>query len=555
MNLLHDPWLPVRRASGAQAWIAPWQITDGFHGAADPIVALNAPRPDFNGSLAQFLVGLLQTVLPPRDEVAWQDAWFDPPSPEDLREKLSPHADAFELDGDGPRFMQAYELANTDEKLIENPIGQLLIDQPNSEYIRRNTDHFVKRDGVVGLCRACAAAALFTLQTNAPEGGRGNLTSMRGGGPLTTLVLGETLWGTVWANVLSAYRFLDEAPAMPDDRSRVFPWLAPTRSGKQGAVTPQDVHPAQAFWNLPRRIRLDFANPEQGVCDVCSRAGHPLVRRWFGRPYGVKYDGWVHPLSPHVRDSPSAAPRPVKGRSGAMSYRHWIGLVVNDREAKRESAAVVHHFRAQRLTELREEERFDLRLWGFGLDMAQMKARGWSEGQMPLIAVAPEYRESFETLSGDMVQAAHRVAGNLRRAVEKALYWSRKVDSKGKTVWERPRGLSTNKTQLFESLQESFWQNTEPVFFEHVQRARDTLGGDEAAAVAVRASWHDALCDEALRLFDLWVQSGGQEHADLKAVVQARRELRNFNRAKGIAQELLGLPQRDKEDQADSDVA
>ena len=47
MNLLHDPWMPVRRRDGSREWIAPDRL-------ADPeILALDADRPDFNGALAQ----------------------------------------------------------------------------------------------------------------------------------------------------------------------------------------------------------------------------------------------------------------------------------------------------------------------------------------------------------------------------------------------------------------------------------------------------------------------------------------------------------------------
>jgi len=60
MNLLEKSWIPVRRASGQRLWIAPYQITDGI--GQDPIVALDAVRPDFNGALIQFLIGLVQTA-------------------------------------------------------------------------------------------------------------------------------------------------------------------------------------------------------------------------------------------------------------------------------------------------------------------------------------------------------------------------------------------------------------------------------------------------------------------------------------------------------------
>lgn len=75
----------------------------------NPIVALDAPRPDFNGALAQFLIGLLQTVCAPADEDLWEDWLWSPPTPEMLAQRFAPLAPCFQLDGDGPRFMQDFD--------------------------------------------------------------------------------------------------------------------------------------------------------------------------------------------------------------------------------------------------------------------------------------------------------------------------------------------------------------------------------------------------------------------------------------------------------------
>ncbi|MEA3296922.1 MAG: type I-E CRISPR-associated protein Cse1/CasA, partial [candidate division Zixibacteria bacterium] len=203
MNLIYDRWIPIRRNSGKEERVAPWQITE----PDDPIVALAARRPDFNGALIQFLIGLLQTAVPPKNETVWEN-WLDsPPAPEILKECFAQYAHAFNLDGDGPRFMQDIEQIEGSEKNI----NALLIDSPGQQALEQNKDHFVKQGTVQAICPSCAATALFTLQTNAPSGGVGHRTSLRGGGPLTTLVildpkgsnLAVTLWRNVWLNVLS----------------------------------------------------------------------------------------------------------------------------------------------------------------------------------------------------------------------------------------------------------------------------------------------------------------------------------------------------------------
>src|SRR5579872_3760445 len=50
MNLLLDPWIPLRRRSGVVEVVAPWQITDSEE--ADPFTGFASVRPDFDGALS-----------------------------------------------------------------------------------------------------------------------------------------------------------------------------------------------------------------------------------------------------------------------------------------------------------------------------------------------------------------------------------------------------------------------------------------------------------------------------------------------------------------------
>src|SRR2546421_12527743 len=108
MNLIHDAWIPIRRKHGEETYIAPWEVTTRY--SDDPTVALAAPRPDFNGALIQFLIGLLQTTCAPDSPRTWRERLRNPPTHEELHAKFEEIAYAFEMDGDGPRFMQDTKL-------------------------------------------------------------------------------------------------------------------------------------------------------------------------------------------------------------------------------------------------------------------------------------------------------------------------------------------------------------------------------------------------------------------------------------------------------------
>ena len=131
-SLLTDAWLPARRASGRTLIIRPCDITDGIN--ADPIVALDWPRPDFRLGSLEFLIGLLATACPPPDDdEGWVEWWETPPTAQALHDAFAPLAQAFVLDGDGPRFMQDAE----DFTGKSNPVETLLINAPGGQTARR----------------------------------------------------------------------------------------------------------------------------------------------------------------------------------------------------------------------------------------------------------------------------------------------------------------------------------------------------------------------------------------------------------------------------------
>lgn len=508
MNLITERWIPVRRASGVRERITPADLTANY--ASDPILSLAAPRPDFNGALIQFLIGLFQTAAAPLSEDAWEDALAAPPSTEALKELFAPLVPYFELFGDGARFMQDIDLPNGERK----EIGSLLIEAPGDNTLENNTDHFIKRGGVTGMCPPCAATALFTMQTNAPGGGLGHRTSLRGAGPMTTLVLGETLWATVWLNVLNASTFSDSEKTADTDR---FPWLSPTRTSDQGGVetTPVDVHPLQMYWAMPRRIRLDTHYVVVGECDICGARSEELILRYTTRNYGVSYKGaWRHPLSPYSVDK-DGKPLARHPQPGGMGYRHWLGLVQTDPASKQEPAAVVLAFHKRSAT-----REIPFRLWAFGYDIAKlMKARCWYEGTMPLFAVPSDdlVREIATLIAG-----AREVASNLRSNIKKA-WTKRPADIKGDTSF----------------IDAEFWSGTESEFYRHLYALRDLIADGEDT-LPIRLTWHTTLCKVALQIFDRYAASGPIEHGDPKRIALARNDLKTWNHGKKVT-ELLGF--------------
>jgi len=543
-NLIEEPWIPVRRDDGSEEWIHTWELTDHLNGAS-PIVSLNAPRPDFDGALIQFLIGLVQTTFGPQDDRDWRQRLQDPPSPAELREGFSTCKAAFDLDGDTPRFLQDYEKI---PEAKQKPIAYLLVDSPSDNALRQNKDHFVKDRSDESYCQACTATALYSLQTNAPQGGRGHRTSLRGGGPVSTIVLGRNLWHTIWLNVLPYTSFGPSNGRSQAHSSDVFPWLAATRTSGDGTTTtPDDVDSLQAFWGMPRRIYLDAPDTEVERCNLCGRVESPLYSEYRTVQHGVNYGGtWEHPLTPHWRTDDGEL-RPIHGQQEGFSYRHWRGFAVGSEDEQAQPARVVRTFYDRtRYSSLDPVFEGHPRLWVFGFEADRTKIRAWHESLMPLFRVSPKVRTALQRHASQLVEVADSDANTLTQALRKALYGYPTTTVTGKKTWDFGEGTGRDHT-FFENAEVQFWQETESAFYEVLSRGVDSLQ-QEQPLDDLKRTWARHLQSVGLDLFDETTQYGHFRSTDPKAVAIAREELRRFSspRASSIRQ-TLDLPDPEAE--------
>lgn len=504
MNLINDPWIPIIRADGTQEQITPWQIAE----TDNPVIDIAAPRPDFQGALYQFLIGLLQTAFAPEDQDKWLEYWYNQPSTYRLKECFSPLAEIFELltDEGSPAFLQDMEMQGGEQK----PISSLLIEAPGGKTLKDNLDHFVKGDSAHAFCDSCAATALFTLQTNAPSGGVGHRVGLRGGGPLTTLLLPSrpvSLWCKLWLNVLTEEELA--AGKSNTANAAIFPWSAPTRVSDKsgGTTTPEDTNPLQMYWGMPRRIRLDQGHCEPGTCSLCGKPADQLLTHFHTKNYGVNYDGpWVHPLTPYRFDRKNQnPPLSLKGQQGGLGYRHWLSFNWLDDSNGDRAALNVRACNEDRYTILDD---YSLILWCFGYDMDNMKARCWYEQQMPIVHVDPDYQPLFIQFTANLINAARDVVKELRSQV-KAAWFSRPKDAKG-------------DTSMIDSM---FWQYTEPAFYQQLFSLANQSSDTRQFPVEVAQHWLKTLRTQTLEVFDYWVLEGDAEDMDMKRITKARRDL------------------------------
>ncbi|WP_088343359.1 MULTISPECIES: type I-E CRISPR-associated protein Cse1/CasA [Rhodomicrobium] len=511
-SLLRRAWLPVALADGRRAFIRPSDISSEIDGKR--IIRIASGRPDCDVCLTEFLIGLLAVALPPADAADWHRRYREPPRNAELQASFAAFSNALELDREGQQFFQESEaLAGT-----PRPVASLLIDAPGEKTIRDNADHFVKRGRVRALSRAGAAMALATLQTSAPSGGAGHRTSLRGGGPLSTLVvpgtsgLGEpSLWQRLWANVPSGFGGLAK------DAPRIFPWLA----GAPVAATPADAHPAQAFFAMPRRIRLVFEpNPGGLPCDLLGIVDDVIVTGYVTQPWGRDYSGWsgAHPLSPYYRPKGEGAGlRPLHSKGSRPGYRQWLGATLKSGDGRVQPARCVEEF-FERAGQFPAAERHVLdraRLLFAGYAMDKMKPLDFSEALLPLIITGDRAGdEAIRRLAERWVSAADSVSLQLLSCVRLGLF----------------SGRVEPGSAVLEAVQTCFWGETEHGFYAGLHQVAEAITArqDEAELARVEANagaaWLRCLRRAALTLYDDAVPVG-RAIGRIKNVIDGRRIL------------------------------
>jgi CRISPR system Cascade subunit CasA len=457
LNLILDAWIPVVDAAGWRRVVAPWEITD------PSVLRPDWPRADLNVACLEMLIGLVFMADPPQDLDDWEDR--EAPDPDRLKGRLACFAPAFNLVGEGPLFLQ-------DLEPLEGPPNSpdmLFIDSAGANTSKNNADLMVHRDRYAALDLPLAAMALYAFQAFAPAGGAGNRTSMRGGGPLVTLVdPQEGLWPMVWANV----------PFGAPSAMTGLPWMRPTRVSDTHTDTfPPEGHAisVEAFFGMPRRLRLVTA--EGRVTGVIQK------------PYGTKYARWRHPLSPYYRVKSGEEALPSHPKAGSFGYRHWLGILARSTDSN-----LAHRAVSVDGWEARSGKPVQVIVAGWAMD--NMKARDFIYSVQPYVDLPPD---RHLTLIG-LIEAADKAAVALRSNLTQVLAGG----------------------ESREAEREGFYRDTETAF---LQRLADLKSG--VAPPEVCATWLTNLRAEALRRFDVLALPGldQRDTSDIAQIVAARRNL------------------------------
>ena len=489
LNLINDAWIPVHTVGGARR-IRAWEIADAG------VEWVDWGRGDINLGCLELLVGLVLIADPPENEIDWHARYKRPLSAR-LRERLEVLSPHFELDGPGPRFMQDLEPFEANGHRAASPADMLFIDSPGAKTRRNNADISVRRDRYGDLPLDLAAMALYTLQAWAPSGGAGNRTALRrGGGPLVTLVQPvaagiHRLWRLIWANVPFG------VPLEPARCAQALPWLGATRTSEDGTtVTPDTCHPAQALFGMPRRLRL-VVEAERVVGVIQKK-------------HGTRYQGWVHPLTPHFRTNDATVLRPVPMRPGTLSYRNWLGVTLGRDTERVQRAATV-----RRMQDMAGAPACEILAGGWAIH--GMKALDFHTDIYPSLRMDAQIEARIRTL----VEAANIAATRLARALRTA----------------------HGSAAVTAAVEEAFLQRTESAFIACAHAIA------QASQAPIEQDWLETLRRAALRLFDSESLPRLSLHLGprIERITAARRSLRLAFAANATIARVLGIGEDEAE--------
>lgn len=282
MNLLFDLWVPVRADGGTGAFHlltyrqllcepGNWQVS--------------LPRDDLELACLQLLVCMTQVMFLPEDTQTLCERLAEPLSPEAFDAGIAPCQDWFDLDHPTQPFMQSRGVKAAED----TPIQKLLVGLPEGN----NHAFFNEAGEVRHLSGALAAIALFNQATNAPSFGGGFKGSLRGGGPITTLVAGRDLRETIWHNVLTRPRIQERQIGMPGSGEDQPTWVRPIQ--EKETIRWNEIGLARGLFWQPARVELIRAGAT-APCDVLGGEAGQSYTAFRKEKFNFTVEGlWPHP--------------------------------------------------------------------------------------------------------------------------------------------------------------------------------------------------------------------------------------------------------------------
>lgn len=378
--------IAFRTRAGRVVELNPHEITKDY-GSEDEVVSLVARHPYVALGFRYLMRDLLQIAFAPKDAGEWASRLSAPPGPEEIEAAFAPYRRALVLDDPLYPAMQvrpnaqALEAArkpvkrvrraapeaedNEEEGAGDSPVACLLPDTPTKNVTTKDDDFFTKRDPIEVVGAGAVLPLMYAHMVLFPPSGGGYFSLPHGADSLKFAVVGETLWASVYANVLPRNRppYADVTWPVPCSDT-VFPWLDASlaslslkKESNGGSGQPRsrrvvrrvDLHPCV----IPMARRYLLSQAHNAACDLTGVEG-PAFSNYERWPNGLQYDAvaWWAPFAAqeknYVWGCNGYAPKPRTRKAengpaketgpaflkagGPLRFDRWLGLsLANER--------------------------------------------------------------------------------------------------------------------------------------------------------------------------------------------------------------------------------
>ncbi|MGE0069179.1 MAG: type I-E CRISPR-associated protein Cse1/CasA [Thiomonas sp.] len=451
MNLLEDPWIPVRADHGSGAF----QLLTYRDLLCEPGQhwQISLPRDDLELACLQLLVCMTQVMFLPNDDTDLRRRLAESLTPAEFDAGIASFADWFDLDHPTQPFMQTRGVKAAET----TPIQKLLIGLPEGN----NHAFFNEAGEVRHLGGPVAAIALFNQASNCPSFGGGFKGSLRGGAPITTLVFDRDLRRMVWRNVLTRPRVTErqiDAPGPAQDRPT---WVAPI--AEKSTIHWNQIGLMRGLFWQPAHVEL-VKSEQTRTCDVLGGEATAGYSGFLKEKFNFTVEGvWPHP---HGAMTMTLKKGVLEQRFASFTTTApaWTQLSefviprgVNDKDAKEGStpAGPINQFAA-----IARDEKLNILVGGYRTKQASVLER-----RHELIGLAPGWdREARLTKLVEIGKEA-----------KKTLYEKLRDASKGKKIKVKKTGVKLEMKGLGAAVHET----SEKLFFARTEGLiHQTLSND-----------------------------------------------------------------------------
>ncbi|MGD9975743.1 MAG: type I-E CRISPR-associated protein Cse1/CasA [Desulfatirhabdiaceae bacterium] len=287
MNLLTEAWIPVRADGGMGKFrLITYQdlICNELN---EENLRISLPRDDLELACLQLLICLTQVIFLPRDEPELRHRFQTPVDPNEFCDRVKNIWHWFDMNHDTHPFMQTRGVKAAES----TPIQKLLIGLPEGN----NHAFFNEIGEIQRISPGCAAIVLFNQASNCPSFGGGFKGSLRGGAPITTLVMGDSLRETIWRNVITLSLVKEILPDYEPDYNNDKPtWVEPVM--KDETIFATRIGLVRGLFWQPAHIEL-IPSASDGICDLTNQTCSVLYEKFLSEKfrYTLHDAVWPHP--------------------------------------------------------------------------------------------------------------------------------------------------------------------------------------------------------------------------------------------------------------------